>query len=107
MNWGGSCQFAAETRWRKDETEVDPVFIRLTTLREGSASQTIVETIDERRIHRPDMTDGHSFRMVPGGQWRRVRKALYVVRRDAAIGTAIHRTRDEIVLIVAAQEQLL
>src|SRR6185369_2046279 len=53
------------------------------------------------------MTDGHSFRMVPGGQWWRIREALDVVRGDAAIGAPINRTRDEIVLIVATQKQLL
>src|SRR5215213_11366066 len=45
--------------------------------------------------------------MVPGGQWRRIGEALNIVPPDAAIGTPIHRTRDEIVLIVATQEQLL
>src|SRR5689334_3941694 len=45
--------------------------------------------------------------MVPDRQWRRVREALDVVRCDAAIGTAINGTRDEIVLIVTTQEQLL
>src|SRR6185369_14216872 len=45
--------------------------------------------------------------MVPGGKWWRIREALDVVRGDAAIGTAINRARDEIVLIVTTQEQLL
>src|SRR6185369_5390132 len=45
--------------------------------------------------------------MVPGGKWWRIREALDVVRGDAAIGAPINRTRDEIVLIVATQEQLL
>jgi hypothetical protein len=45
--------------------------------------------------------------MVPGGEWRRVREALNVVGSDAAIRTSINRARDEIVLIVAPQEQLL
>src|SRR6185503_19360009 len=64
MNRRGPAQRALESCRRKDETEVNLVRFRVAILRECSAREAVVETVDYRVAQRPDVAHRESFWMV-------------------------------------------
>jgi hypothetical protein len=81
--------------------------LRIAILRECCASQTVVETVDEGIIQRPDVTHGESFRMVPGGQRRSVGEALNVVAGVLQSELKYTARVTSVVLVIATNEQCL
>src|SRR6185369_2272887 len=104
MNRRGPAQRALESCRRKDETEVNLVRFRVAILRECSAREAVVETVDDRVAQRPDVAHRESFWMVPRGERRSIWKTLNVIARRAAVRRKVNSTRDGVALIIATSK---